>query len=807
MRSLTQKLLDSTAKLSRDAQKFKRLLTQDEKGNVAMIFAIAALPLFAVIGAAIDYTGAERDRGAMQSVVDGASVVGAKISMNATDGEVETAIRNYLTANLPVAFRQLPFEYLISQDRRTVSVRMASSRETTFLRVIGQNTIDYATFSEAVGGLNRAEVVLALDFTGSMGNNVVTLKDGAKELLDIIYEGKETSQHVYTAVVPYVASVNIGNSARSMSWMDDQARSKFHGDNFLEVPYSVICVAPPPPPTDPCPSGKIDDGTEQCADPPPPPPPLPPYYSPPSPPYYSPPSPPYYSPPSPPFFSPPSPPYVPPPPPPYVPPPPPPPGRGVGGYVVPEIVIPAPMLEKQASLEPRYESVKHAPTIAQHKTIEAMPPKTLSSTLEPYQTAFKPPQTKLFQTVDGLMSALAPRQAKAQSATLPAVRSVKSRPALVDIPPQDAMPECAGSWVKKFPGSRFWVKNFPNEGKSYTKWTPGPINHFALYNAMNVTWKGCVEARSKPYDITDETPDKGNPDTAFVPYLWPDEPSVTAYGDANVPPEQRLTTNQYYPQAQELTGLSPADTSKNFQWNSSLIAQGETQESYEAKLRMSWIWKYQQQAQVNTSYSVDQSPNAACPDEIVPLNNSRVSTQTEIDKMKIYNGGGTNILEGLAWAWRVVSPTSTYKLGAPYEDKSARKFIVLMTDGKHEYGLEKIGTTETYMKTEYTATGYADRKHLDSDNPEDMVKTLDTRFAQLCTNMKTVGDKDNPITIFTVMFDPKRNLPLTVETLFRDCASKNERGRKNYYRADDADALRKAFRDIAAEISQTRITR
>jgi hypothetical protein len=70
-----------------------------------------------------------------------------------------------------------------------------------------------------------------------------------------------------------------------------------------------------------------------------------------------------------------------------------------------------------------------------------------------------------------------------------------------------------------------------------------------------------------------------------------------------------------------------------------------------------------------------------------------------------------------------------------------------------------------------------------------------------------VGDPQNPITLFTVMFDPKGNLPAHVEPMFRKCASDNERGRKNYYRADDPESLRQAFRDIAAEISQTRIVK
>jgi hypothetical protein len=59
---------------------------------------------------------------------------------------------------------------------------------------------------------------------------------------------------------------------------------------------------------------------------------------------------------------------------------------------------------------------------------------------------------------------------------------------------------------------------------------PSTTNNFTLLSSLKnssgaaVTWKGCVEARPMPYDVTDDAPSTGNPSTLFVPMFAPDEP-------------------------------------------------------------------------------------------------------------------------------------------------------------------------------------------------------------------------------------------------------------------------------------------
>ncbi|HRO02062.1 MAG TPA: VWA domain-containing protein, partial [Terricaulis sp.] len=53
--------------------------------------------------------------------------------------------------------------------------------------------------------------------------------------------------------------------------------------------------------------------------------------------------------------------------------------------------------------------------------------------------------------------------------------------------------------------------------------TPEGVNYVELHDLIsNSSWKGCVEARPEPFDISDNAPDVGDPDTMFVPYFWLD---------------------------------------------------------------------------------------------------------------------------------------------------------------------------------------------------------------------------------------------------------------------------------------------
>lgn len=334
-----------------------------------------------------------------------------------------------------------------------------------------------------------------------------------------------------------------------------------------------------------------------------------------------------------------------------------------------------------------------------------------------------------------------------------------------------------------------WIKN----GTRCYAFTPDNINYFQLFSLLsNETWKGCVEARPEPYDITDAAPSTATPATMFVPFFWLD----TTDGYSN----SYLTDT-----VGDITSTSATMSSTN--GNSST-----TQQQREA--RMFNVFKYRNNsASLDTTPPDTRGPNRGCPTPIVPLTTNDSTIMTAISQMSHWNGGGTNQAEGLAWGWRVLSPGAPFTQGRPYGD-DVRKVIVLMSDGENT----NVGSDPVFA-SDYSAYNhlglwrdYASGNLLDQllglilhgilpaqyrrniSNSSNYVTYVNGREAQLCSNIKNAD-----IEIYTVIF---RETDPATEQLMRNCASGND----HFYRANNASELSAAFRAIGSGIGQLRLT-
>lgn len=109
---------------------------RDNRGAVALIFAVLAAPLVMLTGSALDYSAASSARSQMQAAVDAAALSGA--SAEPWDEDVcrdrtETVFAG-LTANLP-RLEQPTLDILCSVDE--VSVSAETTMQTTLMSVVG----------------------------------------------------------------------------------------------------------------------------------------------------------------------------------------------------------------------------------------------------------------------------------------------------------------------------------------------------------------------------------------------------------------------------------------------------------------------------------------------------------------------------------------------------------------------------------------------------------------------------------------------------------------------------------------------
>ncbi len=178
--------------------------------------------------------------------------------------------------------------------------------------------------------------------------------------------------------------------------------------------------------------------------------------------------------------------------------------------------------------------------------------------------------------------------------------------------------------------------------------------------------EGGVEQDS-PYDVTDEPPTSSKPATLFVPMFAPDQ-VAGAYNNWFL---YKSGKTSYY-------------------WSDVLST------SYTAAQRQAYMPKYFDIASIGyvAPYGTqpagqDVGPNASCTTQaITPLTDVTATAgmdkiKTAIDAMQPL--GGTNVVSGLAWGWRVVSSALPFSEGRPESEKGNDKVVIVLTDGANTY--------------------------------------------------------------------------------------------------------------------------
>jgi Flp pilus assembly protein TadG len=607
---------------------------QDSKGTVAMLFGLSLIPIVAGTGVAIDYGRASNSRQAFQSAADAAALAGAK-ARAISDTEATKIAKQVFDANLKLSGYEGTIVPTV-QFFEPGGVRVLGSAQlaNTFLPVVGIKTADVSYHAEASattaasssGSVVGDEIALVLDNTGSMSNDMQTLREASVAFVDKAMTGKTK-----VSVVPFVTAVNVGPGNLAMSHLDTRADSQWHGAfiryttsptrGALWWPYSI---------------GVVESGCKPVGGP-------------------------------------------------VIPP-----NPGGGG--------------KGASLD---NGADHSDDI--------------------------------------MRSLLGIGRAHAQS---PSVTPNT-------IPPLQGVTKMSG------PGSNTPMQVLvptgfnDNNGGFCTLGSVIKVSHFDLIaRTPNARWKGCVEARPEPFDVTDEPPQGGVADSLYVPYFWPDEHDAIANW-------LKEGVNNY---------MSDGNMPKGW------LQVGETGG------RTANILKYDGSnvPRIVETAPDTMGPNKACPSELLRLTDDKVKVKNTLQNMKHWNGGGTILVEGLAWGWRSLSPLAPFADGKPYT-KDAKKTIVFMSDGDNEMG--DAPGTENY--SHYTGYGYLRSGRFPTATFAAANSYLDERFLLACDNAKKKGIK-----IVTILF---RNKQGNSVDMMRKCASTAA----DAYFAGDQVALKKTFDSIA----------
>ena len=205
-----------------------RRFAGDKRGNIAVLFAIAAVPLISFVGAAIDYTRANAARSSMQAALDSTALM---LGKDLTDGtintsQISTKAAAYFTAlytNKDAKSVSVTATYTAAAGNgSTILLNGSGSVTTDFMRVAGFPNLNFNTSSTAAWGNVRMRVAMALDNTGSMASDgkIAALRTSAASLVDQLSALAKNPGDVYISVIPFAKDVNVGSSNYNQSWLD-----------------------------------------------------------------------------------------------------------------------------------------------------------------------------------------------------------------------------------------------------------------------------------------------------------------------------------------------------------------------------------------------------------------------------------------------------------------------------------------------------------------------------------------------------------------------------------------------------------
>lgn len=186
-----------------------RRFWSDRKGNIAVLFAFAIVPVIGAVGAAFDYSIASAYRADLQKALDATGLALSKI-LPTDDQTMNTVANQYFTASLgPNDLTNI--QLTITPTQGKVVVAATANYNPKIAPIFGGGMFQIGAQSEATWSLGKVEVALALDNTGSMSssNKINELKTAVHNLLNVLEGAAKTPGDAKVAIIPFDRMINI----------------------------------------------------------------------------------------------------------------------------------------------------------------------------------------------------------------------------------------------------------------------------------------------------------------------------------------------------------------------------------------------------------------------------------------------------------------------------------------------------------------------------------------------------------------------------------------------------------------------
>jgi len=308
---------------------------------------------------------------------------------------------------------------------------------------------------------------------------------------------------------------------------------------------------------------------------------------------------------------------------------------------------------------------------------------------------------------------------------------------------------------------------------------PG-LSRFQLFNHLGEEWAGCVETRvpSKKgaHDVADTAAKTNDKRSLFVPAFSIDEPDARGYSNSYIVSTVDPLDNSPISKTNKLQkyGLPTALAG-------ALVAGGPPLDD---EVQGTELW-----ASVETNSTGSRGPNQACVTQpMMPLNSNYDAILAKVNSLEA--NGTTNIMEGVAWGQRVLSPGEPFSEGTDRARSGAEKVMIVLTDGANVFGNRDVGLKSSYSSHGYLVDG---RLGITGGSSSDTNSLMNEKTLAACEAAKAEG---------TVIYTIRLEEPdVATGTMLQQCATSPA----HYFDAPSRSQLDEVFRSINNRVVKLRI--
>lgn len=200
------------AGLKRKLFKFR----QDQSGSTLVMLALAVIPMVAFMGIGVDVARGYMVKSKLSAALDAAGLAGGKaFNLSTRDDD----IRMFFKANFPEGYMGAKVtgpEIIVNSDEEKLTVKAAAQIDTSFMRVLGFETLDVSSETEVARRQTALDVVLSMDLSGSMagsapggGSRISAARSAALELVNIIFGDSTQKDYAAIGLVPWSGKTNV----------------------------------------------------------------------------------------------------------------------------------------------------------------------------------------------------------------------------------------------------------------------------------------------------------------------------------------------------------------------------------------------------------------------------------------------------------------------------------------------------------------------------------------------------------------------------------------------------------------------